>query len=66
MGCIYFSIPVVGGWHVMQWAIGKSHDSIGPKGEKLRIKEVEGIDRNWIIRFCSEFTQVIRLLHLRP
>lgn len=43
MGCIYFSIPVVGGWHVMQWAIGKSHDSIGPKGEKLRIKEVEGI-----------------------
>lgn len=27
----------------MQWAIGKSHDSIGPKGEKLRIKEVEGI-----------------------
>lgn len=43
MGCIYFSIPVVGGWHVMQWAIGKSHESIGPKGEKLRVKEVEGI-----------------------
>jgi len=27
----------------MMWAIGKSHESIGPKGEKLRIKEVEGI-----------------------
>ena len=27
----------------MQWAIGKSHESIGAKGEKLRVKEVEGI-----------------------
>ena len=27
----------------MQWAIGKSHESIGPKGEKLRVQEVEGI-----------------------
>ena len=27
----------------MQWAISKSHESIGPKGEKLRTKEVEGI-----------------------
>mmetsp|Transcript_3827 Transcript_3827/g.5753 ORF Transcript_3827/g.5753 Transcript_3827/m.5753 type:complete len:102 (-) Transcript_3827:192-497(-) len=43
MGCLYFSIPIVGGWHVMQWAIGKSHESIGPKGEKLEIKEVQGI-----------------------
>lgn len=43
MGCIYFSIPVVGGWSVMQWAIGRAHDSIGEKGEKLKIKEVQGI-----------------------
>mmetsp|Transcript_9949 Transcript_9949/g.12535 ORF Transcript_9949/g.12535 Transcript_9949/m.12535 type:complete len:151 (+) Transcript_9949:40-492(+) len=43
MGCIYFSIPVVGGWNVMQWAIGRAHDSIGEKGEKLRIKDVQGI-----------------------
>lgn len=42
MGCFYFSVPVVGGWHVMQWAIGKSHKSIGPKGELLEIKEVQG------------------------
>lgn len=33
----------------MQWAIGRSHDSIGPKGEKLRIKEVEGIGDQTII-----------------
>ncbi len=27
----------------MQWAISKSHKSIGPKGELLEIKEVQGI-----------------------
>ena len=27
----------------MQWAIGRAHDSIGEKGEKLRIKDVQGI-----------------------
>jgi hypothetical protein len=43
MGCVYFTIPIVGGWQVMQWAIGRAHDSIGEKGEKLRIKEVQGI-----------------------
>lgn len=35
MGFVYFVIPVVGGWHVMQWAIAKSHDSIGANGERL-------------------------------
>ena len=49
MGCFYFSIPVVGGWNVMQWAIGRAHDSIGEKGEKLRIKEVHGIGNQSII-----------------
>jgi len=43
MGCVYFSIPVIGGYQVMQWAISKSHESIGPRGEKLKIKEVHGI-----------------------
>lgn len=27
----------------MEWAISKSHKSIGPKGELLEIKEVQGI-----------------------
>lgn len=27
----------------MQWAIEKSHKSIGPKGELLEVKEVQGI-----------------------
>jgi hypothetical protein len=37
MGCFYFSVPVVGGWYVMQWAISKSHESIGMHGEKLLV-----------------------------
>ena len=49
MGCIYFSIPVVGGWQVMQWAIGRAHLSIGEKGEKLKIKEVQGIGDQSIV-----------------
>ena len=43
MGFIYFTIPVIGGYNVMMWAISKSHDSIGERGEKLKIKEVQGI-----------------------
>jgi len=36
MGFVY-PIPVlVGGYYVMQWAIGKSHENIGERGEKLR------------------------------
>lgn len=35
MGVVYFTIPVVGGWYIMQWAISKSHHSIGLHGEKL-------------------------------
>jgi hypothetical protein len=34
--CVYFSIPVIGGYYVMQWAIGKSHENIGRRGEQLR------------------------------
>lgn len=43
MGFVYFCIPVIGGYYVMQWAIGKSHKSIGPRGELLRHKEIQGI-----------------------
>mmetsp|Transcript_25898 Transcript_25898/g.38366 ORF Transcript_25898/g.38366 Transcript_25898/m.38366 type:complete len:144 (+) Transcript_25898:175-606(+) len=49
MGCVYFSVPVVGGWQVMQWAIGKAHKSIGPKGEYLEVKEVQGIGQTAIV-----------------
>jgi hypothetical protein len=43
MGFVYFCIPVVGGYYVMQWAIGRSHRSIGPRGELLKQKEIQGI-----------------------
>ena len=49
MSCIYFSVPVVGGWNVMQWAIGRAHDSIGERGEKLRVKEVQGIGDQTVV-----------------
>lgn len=40
MGFVYFTIPIVGGYYVMQWAIGKAHKSIGPNGEFLPNKDV--------------------------
>jgi hypothetical protein len=43
MGCFYFSIPLVGGHYVMQWAISKSHESIGERGEKLEIKDIQNL-----------------------
>ena len=49
MGCFYFTVPVVGGWYVMQWAISKSVDEIGERGEKLRQNRLEGFGNKTII-----------------
>ncbi|KAL3756956.1 hypothetical protein ACHAWU_007335 [Discostella pseudostelligera] len=49
MGCFYFSVPVVGGWYVMQWAISKSVDEIGERGEKLQNKQVQGFGNKTVI-----------------
>eukprot|EP00977_Amphora_coffeiformis_P009748 scaffold2246_cov162-Amphora_coffeaeformis.AAC.7 len=35
MAFVYFCTPIIGGYYVMQWAISKSHASIGPNGEYL-------------------------------
>ena len=35
MGFVYFTIPVIGGYYIMQWAQNKSIENIGAKGEKL-------------------------------
>lgn len=43
MGFVYMTIPIIGGYFVMQWAISKSHESIGEYGERLPVKEVQGI-----------------------
>jgi hypothetical protein len=43
MGFVYFCIPVVGGWHVMQWAISKAHNRIGESGERLPNQKIEGV-----------------------
>jgi hypothetical protein len=42
MGCFYFSVPVIGGWYIMQWAIHQSHQSIGVHGELLPQKQIQG------------------------
>ena len=50
MGAVYFTIPVVGGYQIMQWAIRKSHDEIGEHGERLPVKEMQGLgDKRRII-----------------
>jgi hypothetical protein len=36
MGLIYFSIPVIGGYYIMQAAIGQSEKNLGAHGERLR------------------------------
>ena len=35
MGFVYFSIPVVAGWFISQWAIERSEAKIGVHGERL-------------------------------
>jgi hypothetical protein len=51
MGFVYFSIPVISGWYIMQWAISKSHQSIGYHGEHLPHKSVQGIgDQRPVVR----------------
>lgn len=39
MFVVYFSIPIVVGYQVMQWAIGKSEENLGLQGEVLRSKQ---------------------------
>jgi hypothetical protein len=44
MGGVYFTLPILGGYHVMQWAISKSHQSIGVHGEFLPQNRKELLD----------------------
>jgi hypothetical protein len=44
MGGVYFTLPILGGYHVMQWAISKSHQSIGVRGEFLPRERKELLD----------------------
>ena len=36
---VYFSIPIITGYHVMQWAIGKSEENLGAQGEILKSRK---------------------------
>ena len=39
MFVVYFSIPIVVGYNIMQWAIGKSQQNLGSQGELLRSRQ---------------------------
>ena len=39
MGFVYFTIPVIGGYYVMQYAIGQSEVNIGARGEKVQRRD---------------------------
>ena len=39
MFVVYFSIPIIVGYNVMQWAIGKSAENIGAQGELLKSRQ---------------------------
>ncbi len=41
MGFVYFSIPVVCGYYIMQYAIGEAKKNIGEEGDKLKQKYQE-------------------------
>lgn len=36
MGFVYFTIPVIFGFFIMQTAIGQAERNLGPQGEKLK------------------------------
>ena len=58
MGLVYFSIPVISGWYIMQWAISKSHQSIGYYGENLpKNKSAQGVgDQRPVARTITDPT----------
>jgi hypothetical protein len=62
MGMVYFSIPVIGGWYIMQWAISKSHHSIGLNGENLPNKSgIQGLgDQRAVVVKDSEHREEIQ------
>ena len=35
MGLVYFCIPIIGGYYIMQAAIAQSYHNLGARGEKL-------------------------------
>lgn len=39
MFVVYFSIPIIAGYHIMQWAIGKSEENLSAQGELLRSRK---------------------------
>ena len=44
MGFVYMCIPIVGGFYMMQAAIGESHKNLGIRGEKLSVKKSKETD----------------------
>ena len=45
MGVVYFSIPLISGYYVMEWAKSKSVQNLGANGEKL-LRMKGGVSRD--------------------
>mmetsp|Transcript_2349 Transcript_2349/g.3132 ORF Transcript_2349/g.3132 Transcript_2349/m.3132 type:complete len:142 (-) Transcript_2349:8-433(-) len=49
MSVVYFSLPLLGGYALLQWINEKREGLIGAQGERLQIKGVEGTGNTAII-----------------
>ena len=46
MGCLYASVPIVGGWYVMQWAISLSVEEIGGEQYDASVRTLRCLANN--------------------
>ena len=35
VSCLYFSVPLVAGWHIMKWSNARRDENLGERREKL-------------------------------
>uniref|UniRef100_A0A7R9U3Q2 Uncharacterized protein n=1 Tax=Pinguiococcus pyrenoidosus TaxID=172671 RepID=A0A7R9U3Q2_9STRA len=63
MGFVYFCIPVIGGYYIMQWAQRQAEKNLGKHGEKLRkhLAEEEDLERRRAARDAARFAATVRL-----
>lgn len=54
MGLVYFSIPVLAGWYLVDWTREQSNKNIGKDGERLPVKEVKGLGSSRILSVGSD------------
>jgi hypothetical protein len=43
MGVVYFSLPLIAGYHIMNWSDRQAAARVGLRGENLAVKDVQGL-----------------------